>query len=305
MMREMKYNVDVTIHLGMHKTGTTYLQQNFFESYKNESGYFALRKHAHEFLRYTLFCGESRWNLDRARELLDMSLSNSGFNRDRMTIVEEMLCGDPYMNAFNRRLVFQRLNMIFPKAKYILVLREQESMVQTLYLQYIKLGGSCSWNEFLTNQGPPLMFSWGEYLNYTSYVEEIHEAVGSERFLCTLYERMLDDPTTFLIRMSDFIGFKYSPSTLLSAPRGTNPSLSPRTAAILRRTNKLCCSYRQPFLLMSESAQKRIRRFLVRLSSKRKDAIPSNVVRDFCKELKSRNDELTKVVGVDVSTYGY
>ena len=297
--------MDITIHLGMHKTGSSFLQSHFFSMYKNESGYFSLRDYAREFLHYILYCGESFWCVERARELFESSLKRARFVGDKLTIVEEMLCGDPYMNAFNRRQVFERLNLVFPLAKYVLVLREQEGMTQTLYLQYIKLGGSCSWKDFLTSKQPPLLFSWGEYLNYAPYVSDIYNAVGRDRFLCMPYEMMLEDRSAFLCRLASFIGFELGQAQSIRTSKRVNPSLSPRPAIVLSVMNKLCKSYRQPYLLLPRFVQVLSRKAMLRISSARKNAIPDEVVSEFCVDSKMRNNELTPIVGLDVSKYGY
>lgn len=297
--------MEITIHLGMHKTGSSFLQQHFFKEYKKESGYWSLREKSADFLKYLLYSGDSLWDVKKAQDIFYASLESADFSGNRLTFVEEMLCGDPYLNAFNRARNFSRLNCVFPNAKYVLFLREQESMTQTLYLQYIKLGGSCSWRQFLVNEQPPLLFHWCEYLCYVDYVRLIHDAVGGRRFKCMLYEQMLKDRTGFLGDLAQFIGFDMDDSLESVASKKSNKSLSPNAAKNLRQVNKLFQSYRQPFLLFPRRVQVVIRSLFLRLSSSKKNAIPCDVVSVFCSEAKKRNHELSVFVGSDVSKYGY
>lgn len=299
--------MEITIHLGMHKTGSSFLQKHFFQAYREQSGYFSLRDDAHEFLKDILYSGASTWDLEQSKKLFNEALLRSEFSGERMTIVEETLCGDPYLNAFNRIEVFNRLNRVFPGAKYVLILREQESMTQTLYLQYVKLGGTCSWREFLANDQPPLLFSRAEYLCYAQYAKEICSQVGKSRFKCVLYESMLENKTLFLRALADFNGFKLDDSVDVNgvASKKSNKSLSPRAARVLRQMNKLMRSYRNPHLLLPNFSQRFARNSLVCISSPKKEAIPLDVVSAFCESSKKCNSELSEFVGFDVSKYGY
>lgn len=297
--------MEITIHLGMHKTGSSFLQQHFFQEYKEKSGYWSLRHKSAAFLKYLLYSGDSLWNVKKAQDMFYASLEVADFSGNRLTIVEETLCGDPYLNAFNRVRNFNRLNAIFPNAKYILFLREQEAMTQTLYLQYVKLGGTSSWQQFLANEQPPLLFHWGEYLCYFDYVKLINDTVGGSRFKCMLYEQMLENRAAFLCGFAQFIGFDMNVSADTVASKKANKSLSPNAAKFLRQLNKFFKSYRQPFLLFPRRFQVFSQRFFVSLSSTEKNAIPCDVVSDFCSDAKKRNHELSEFVGCDVSKYGY
>jgi len=103
---------DVIIHVGLQKTGTTFLQEEIFRKLKN------------------------------VRYIRDISFTNLCFKRDKKTIIaNEALSGDPYSNKIDRFKVIDNLHKLFPDAKIIVGTRYMPNMIDSLYSQYIRNGG--------------------------------------------------------------------------------------------------------------------------------------------------------------------
>jgi len=297
----------MTIHLGLHKTASTFMQQYFFPLHSDELGYLDLRGSASRFLTYLLHCNDLEWDAATALSLLEDDLCGKNRRKShRMLISDEQFCGSPWDNASNRRRSFDRLHQLFPEARYLIVFRNQQALVQSLYLQYVKTGGSASWKKFLTHDRHPLKFALKSYLNYGAYLKYILSLVGKERVGCLLYEDMIHDPVSFCGKLAAFLQIESEQDLNQIVQRKANKSISPLWAKTIIHANKFFSSERQPFLLLPQSARRAMLSLAIRLSSsQKKNAIPGSVVAEFCKVAKSHNSILKDLVGRDISEMGY
>lgn len=144
-------NDPVFLHIGLHKTGTTYLQEEIFPRMPDVT--FITRtstqlNHAFNRLQYaddSLFDPE-----DVLREM-------RGIHRpDRPILIsDESLSGKVlYFNYINRTMIARRLGQIFPDATVILFIRGQIDIILSHYNQYVRSRGMKSIDDFLwLNQG--------------------------------------------------------------------------------------------------------------------------------------------------------
>lgn len=137
LMREKK----VLIHVGLHKTASTFLQQKVFPSFTQFE-----------------FLGKSylSWNSAFNRLIYgDDTLYQSSAIRQELRLIydrivstgasglilsEEELSGHPEYNYLNRGTVARRLAENLPNAEILLVLRGQLDLICSLYNQFVKLG---------------------------------------------------------------------------------------------------------------------------------------------------------------------
>ena len=297
---------EVTIHVGLHKTATTFLQSEFFHLYSNELGYVNLRKDMREFLYYVLFCNDLDYDSQEATRLFLTKLKDANTINRKILLSDEQFCGSPWDNAVSRKRYFDRLNVIFPNAKYIIVLRNQEEMVRSLYLQYIKTGGSATWKEFLSHKTHPLSFGLKSYLNYGAYINYMVKLVGIERVGCFFYEDMQKNTQIFLANIAKFAGFKLLDETTNIIGRRKNPSITYPWLKFLLFANKFFRSYREPFLLFPQSIHLLIVKLIIKMPpSTKKVFIPKQEVSSFCEEAKRNNSIIKKIYSRDISEIGY
>src|SRR5690606_3313123 len=95
-----------------------------------------------EFNQYILRENELIYEINEAIRLFNQNISKKTVGNGILTLCEEQFSGFPLQNAFNRKLIFDRLNSLFPNAKYILVLRNQNDFVKSMYAEYLKKGGT-------------------------------------------------------------------------------------------------------------------------------------------------------------------
>lgn len=135
---------NVCIHVGLHKTATTFLQSAVFPTLENTaylSRPYTQLNHAFNKLQYA---DETRFNPQEIIQEL------SQFQNQNIFISDEMLSGVPNFNYVNRSVIAHRLKKLFPNGKIILFLRGQEDMILSLHNTWIKnIGGTRSIDSFL------------------------------------------------------------------------------------------------------------------------------------------------------------
>jgi len=159
---------DVIIHVGLMKTGTTFLQEEIFKKMN-------------------------------VRYIRDINFTNLCFKRDKKTIIaNEALSGDPYSNKIDRFKVIDNLHKLFPDAKIIVGVRNWKDMMDSLYSQYIRNGG-CGYDTLL-------LFNIREYAAYEEYIEHI-QSLFKDVFVYNYdWDLKKEHKEAFIIRLCDFIG---------------------------------------------------------------------------------------------------
>lgn len=294
----------INIHLGLHKTGTTFLQKAFFPKYAKQSGFLCLRSHGADFLDYLIYSSEVNFNHNYAIQLYNDALNKAGLvNAKNITICDEILCGVPWNNSSDRFRIFDRLNLIFKnEAKYSFTVRRQEDLVLSLYYEYIKKGGSASVTDFFSYRRLALNISRGDYFNFGGYYTYIAKHVNPSNIQVFCYEELKDQPLVFFNKLSDHMDFKLNGSEKLLVGIKENKSIKGLNARLLRFINKFCKSERQPFLLLPGILQKISLKLLLTLpqfNTKNE----SSVAFEFSKSLKSNNHFLPNYD--HLKEYGY
>jgi hypothetical protein len=169
----------VLIHVGLHKTASTYLQQKVFPA-----------------ISQFLFLGKSYLGNNSAFNRLvyaDDSLYQSSLVREEMRLVQERMTasgvsglilseeefnGHPEYNYLNRGQIARRLAETFPHAEILLVLRGQVSLIASLYNQFVKTG------QYLGALDRSFLHSPGEGMSLAEwFAEPKHHAGYHDRFI--------------------------------------------------------------------------------------------------------------------------
>ena len=298
---------NVIVHIGLHKTATTFLQQAFFPLHAETCGYIDARKQMRGFLNEVLYTHDFEFDAERVRQIAVEELQNAGAAEDRLLISDEQFCGSPWDNAVSRKRYFDRLMAVFPEARVILVLRNQADMIRSLYLQYVKTGGTAHWRTFFSHKKHPLSIGLKAYLNYGAYVQYMEETIGIERMGCFFYEEMLSDPMLFLKSIAAFAEFEISEEDVSKIiHRKKNPSITTFWVGPLLFLNNFFKSYRHPSHLLPQVMHKTLVQSLARIPvSIGKDLIPPDAVAQFCEDPRQQNDIVAAVCQKDITRFGY
>lgn len=298
-----------TIHVGIHKTATTFMQKHFFPSLTGIT-YLSLRDKHGGFLQYLRNTDDFDFDASKARDLF-YKVSQSAETSAAILVSHEGFCGSPWDGAALRKRNCDRLAATFPEARIVVVLRNQRALLQSLYLQYIKTGGSAHWREFLTANRHPLINS-ASYYRFGEYVQYLFNLFGKEQVDILLYEDFLQDPADWLTKWCNLLDIpedSWNPNILLQRQR-ENLSLSPRLVSIMRYSNKLTTSLRQPYLLLPRAVHVFMRRFLVRCSgrlskTRARKCIPDDEAENFLRNCHDSNRLLEQLIGRSLRGLGY
>ncbi len=220
------------IHIGYHKTGTTWLQRKLFA--RAELGYRRIRLTQGDLDLYRVHDFDFDASLCRA----EMSSKLERCKREGLIPVVSMmrLSGNPHAGGYDSRTLADRIAAVFPGARVLLVIREQRSMILSTYAQYVKMGGPCSLRGYLLtpddSRRPGFRF---EQFRYDRLIAHYQGLFGSERVLVQAYERFRDEPQPFAETVAAFCGGKAPPPEAEGAV--LNRSLGPLALSLLRWLN--------------------------------------------------------------------
>jgi len=167
---------ELYLHIGLHKTGTTFLQDYIFPNLKGIEYYY----------KPTNVIG----NLDT----LSLTINGKTLVSD-----EEISFSMPDRDHTTRLDFIQVLHKNFPNAKIILGLRQYERWLKSCYSQYIKAGGYLKFNDY--KQKYP-------HLKPSEYRRIIYTLWGEENVFVYWQENLRKTPQIILKELCDFIDVK-------------------------------------------------------------------------------------------------
>lgn len=225
------------IHIGYHKTGTTWFQQQFFPAVR--SGRFLSRA----LVRETLIAPSAyEFAAESARAALEAAADGQ-----RMLICEENLSGYVHnggLGGLLTREMAQRLHRCFPEATIVIFLRAQPSIFEASYAQYVRGGGTHDIERYLLAQeraGGALrywykapLFSW-DHFDYAPALDEYCRLFGRDRVHIALYEAFAKRGADFLRAFAADLGIDVDWSCVSVDSKNKSPS--PVELALLRKLN--------------------------------------------------------------------
>jgi len=128
--------IEVIIHIGLHRTGTTFLQKEVFE------------------------------NLEGVNYMFDDSLHRIHIEEGINLVSNEGLSLSMPHSLPYKYHVLDNIRRLFPKAKIIVGIREKESWLKSCYYRYVISGGKLSFKEYKEQYSNH---------NYDSYLKEVAE----------------------------------------------------------------------------------------------------------------------------------
>jgi len=298
------------LHIGYHKTGTTWLQQCVFTN--AEAGFHRVaRPEALQsaFVRVSSF----GFDPELVRKEFAAGIREAQAQNLVPALSAERLSGSPHAGGYDSKIIADRLAAVFPNSRVMLVIREQTSMLVSLYKQYVKVGGAGSFRQYVTvppgdHRVPLFRFDFLEYHRLIGYYQELF---GANNLLVLPYEMLEAEPQAYLERIGDFLRV---PATKAEFRR-MHVSQSSLILSLKRRANRYvvrdALNPTAPFALDGSN------KTLIRLCDKADRKLPAALrdgherrCRRFAEhEIGTRYAEsnaLTgKLVGIDLRTFGY
>jgi hypothetical protein len=192
------------IHIGYVKTGSTWLQK--FITDNADAGFCEiLSRHVstHKLIKpYILDYddlpvrreAETRLKRCRQRGLVPV-------------VTHERLSGNPISGGYDGPIIADRLAKLFPEGRVLIVIREQRSMMISVYNEYINGGGACTIQRYLDPpDGAKLPLFNYRFLEYHRLIQYYRMKFGGDKVLVLPFELFSTEPLTFCIKIAEFAG---------------------------------------------------------------------------------------------------
>jgi hypothetical protein len=303
------------LHIGLHKTASTYLQKVGFPTHPEIRLLpFRLGKNiVTEFLR-------DSWNPGHrpvwCRDFQQMASESSG-NGSVNVISEENLSGG-MMNGCNSYNLLHHIKANFQSPRIIIVLREQFSYLLSAWLHHVREGGVVSARAFLERKaspaGPILYYgkiSIFDKICYDQFIGELFQTFGRDNVKVVLYESMKVDFDEFISDLYKFIGTdaSFRPPNQQVFPAGE--SVTPGSSGFIRFMNRLTSSdhvepvFTLPFLTSFSKPRRRILRWAYRYLPTGKADMRSLTSEDTIEKIRASNRKLAALTDLDLAGSGY
>ena len=221
----------ILIHIGYHKTGTTWLQKRLFQA---NYGYVSLMSHEEVFEHIVrphglVFDPKNVQNLISNR-LNKLEPETTG------VISSEILCGNPFYGGRESEQLAQHIYDINPKARILITIRSQIPMIISVYMQYISRGGTLSPKAFFSNN-PSMGYTRfaPEHFEYHRLIAYYRKLFGRDNVLVVTQESLTKNSLAFAQKISVFSGA--IPINQLKTENKVAISNPEYTACLLRRIN--------------------------------------------------------------------
>lgn len=223
------------IHVGYHKTGSTFWQKNIFRA--ENINLLDRAEVQHELLQPSVY----EFSKKHFNDWLSQRLVPNQLN----VISDEELSGNIHTYGNGRSITFEmieRLSEIEVADVYILMfIRNQVDMIDSCYRQYVKRGGSCSFNNYVNPKGLGShrhrfpRFSL-EHFRYDDVISHWYRKLDKESVLIYTYERFKQSPDEILKDLSQKLSI---PLTSFSTEKQANKGLSNVSITLARISNRM------------------------------------------------------------------
>lgn len=224
------------IHVGLHKTGTSYLQKHIFPD--ASLGFRAVAGHA-EVVSRVILCNPFG---DVASDIrLAFGPRIDAAIRDGLcpVISCEKLSGSPASGGFWWSEGARRLLAAFPDARLVITIREQYSMIASIYKHLVRARLCASIGQFLDQSPLDRGFSpicHRAYYEYHWMIRECQAMAGDpSRVIVLPFEWLREDPVRFV---RPLLG-QHVPEKFDLPREAVNPGFSAVACEVRRRSNRL------------------------------------------------------------------
>lgn len=305
------------IHIGYHKTGTSWLQQFLFK----EPG-LGFETYLERQEPWPLIIKPNSLDFDPSYVASMLPPLAPIYARGCVPVISsERLSGSPHAGGYDSKDIADRLKRVFPDARILIVIRNQATILGSIYQQYIKAGGTFRQDDYFVTPEAKLKrypFFDFDYYAYHRLISYYFELFGSDKVLVLPYEMFINDGRSFVRAIVKFVGCsKVNESILDNLPYNhrENRSLSDAQTKRLRTLNVIFGrgggNLHQPPLLPMPKLTRVLSRYLSKVDEifpKRSDRKPS-LSQEIAKLAVGRyghsNRVTSSLIDLDLSMYGY
>ena len=227
------------VHIGHHKTASSFLQREVFPNHP-QIHFVPPATTKDLFLRVGAF----HFDADAARRWLRETADAAPADRPWTVLSDEELSGNIHTGGnggYLAKVVADRLHAVFPDAHIALFIRNQPDMIESVYRQYVKRGGTYRIRRYLfNNNGQPHRFPQFrfEHFEYDRIVGYYQSLFGAARVHVVLYEKFRRDAQTSINALFETIGIPPMTSSGARFRRSVNARYSVPSMFLARLTNR-------------------------------------------------------------------
>ncbi len=237
-------NNEIVIHIGLHKTASTTLQEFFFPRCQDVNLLLAANREVRSFLELISKRDSIYFDAGKAKEIISKHLSGNKIN----LISSEGLSGRPWTALLEKGLdhrsnIIHNIKAVFPEAKIVLIIRRQDKYAISFYREYLKWGGTKPIKKLIDLEdefGSSLMPI--ERFDYLPYARRLNNDFPG-KVLILPFELLVENSSEFLSQLTQFIGTKTPPQDL---PKNNSTKLADLGFEISRLLNYCFRSYLNP-----------------------------------------------------------
>jgi hypothetical protein len=309
------------IHIGYAKAASSWCQQRIFKN--EDSGfYFPYRGNVPEMTYKIIEEHPLDFNIEQVRSAFHSKIDKS--HEDPAVFSSERLAGHWFSGGYDRKLIADRINSIFPNAKILIIIREQESILSSVYRQYIYKGGLRSPEKFFKPEningknkrpgrarGPEFSF---DLFKYDRIIEYYNELFSDDNVLVLPLELLKSNKDEFVERIIEF-GEANPEKSFDPFGNRENVGVSAFTAKVQRYVNLLINSdYINDYSIYHTMPTEIMGRFLLRsVEFSTPASLQAQVERDLNEKIssvaggkfKSSNRNTDSLVDYDLERFGY
>ena len=177
------------MHIGMPKCASTWLQKHFF---RPRNGF---REAVSARYAYFGFIHQGSFQWTTCRDQIDLATPD-----DLVPVISaEALAGNPLTGGYDGEINLSRIHCALPEARILIIIREQEDMMRSLYKLLINFGYPYPVGLVLENQLAGNMPTFNlEYLCYHHIIGAYQKVFGADSVLVLPYEALQAEPSVFL-----------------------------------------------------------------------------------------------------------
>ena len=227
------------IHVGLHKTGTTWLQERVFQArHGTEVAYCHDVPLIH---RHLIVPATDEFDPASAREAFKPVIDLAAARGLLAVISDEALAGRPFHAKYLPEIHAARLAATFPEARILITVREQRRVIYSMYGQYLRYGFTSGLRDFLATapemsiHRPVLDRSYFDYVRLSRVFERFFPA--RQVVVCPL-EWMLSRPDAAMGIIFEGTGIRASKVEDRLTGQVVNPAWSDLANEALRHANR-------------------------------------------------------------------
>lgn len=189
---------EIFIHVGMPKSASTFLQRNYFNQLTGV--YFASDDVLINLIRKITVKNPITIDIEFEKKIIDNFLLN--IEENKVVISDEALVGYMFDSFHSFESITFLLKKLFPSAHIILVLRKQDSIIESIYKQYLHEGHAKTFNRFFKENIDLDCF------HYSVFVQKYNQ-LWNNNVLVLAFEEFRSDKERFFSRLSNFLKIDY------------------------------------------------------------------------------------------------